>query len=108
MCSGFLVSHPSSPFFTLSESEWNEAVKKYPSLSEESEVSYLERSCTGTMIPGQDNYFDNLTILSQFERLFQMLEFKKEYHVPFRHDFEVLVDNATTHTAVTLKLNDFR
>lgn len=108
MCSDFLVSDSTSPFFELSESEWELAIRTYPSLLETSDVSYLPRTCTGSMIPGVDGYFNNETILSQFERLFQMLQFKEEFHIPVKHDIEVLVDNATTHTAVDIKLDDFR
>ena len=49
-------------------------------------------------------YFDNETILSQFERLFQLLPFKAEYK---GHDFEIIVDNARKHAAKGFSLNDF-
>ena len=49
-------------------------------------------------------YFDNETILNQFERLFQLLPFKTEYK---GHDFEVIVDNARTHSAKEFNLNGF-
>ena len=45
---------------------------------------------------GYDLYFDNETILNQFERLFQLLPFKTEYK---GHDFEIVVDDARTHSA---------
>ena len=39
--------------------------------------------------------FDNETILNQFERLFQMIEFKREY---MNHAIGIVVDKARTHT----------
>ena len=53
---------------------------------------------------GYDLYFDNETILNQFERLFQLLPFKTEYE---GHDFEIVVDNARTHSAKEFSFNDF-
>lgn len=108
MCSDFLVQHPNFPFFELSESEWEKAIIKYPSLKESSVIKYQSKTCSGSIIPGQDGYLDNAKILSQFERLFQMIEFKQEFNHPVKHDVEVVVDNATTHTALTVKLDDFR
>ena len=60
------------------------------------------------MIPGQDGYFDNDSILKQFERLFQMLEFKENYNKIVKHDFEIVVDNARTHTKQNININEFR
>ena len=37
-----------------------------------------------------------------------MLEFKKEYHFPVKHTIEIIVDNARTHTAQLVNINDFR
>lgn len=108
MVSDFMVIHPSGSFFSLSEDEWNEAVKKYPSLSESNVINYEERTCTGSIIPGQDRYFDNKSIMNQFERLFQMLEFKKAFNFPVKHDIEVIVDNARTHTAQNINIESFR
>lgn len=105
MVSDFMVLHPSGTFFYLNEFEWNEAVKKYPELAEEAEINYVSRTCTASLNVGNNNYFDNNTVLQQFERLFKMLEFKSEYQF---HDIEVLVDNARTHTAQLVNLNDLR
>ena len=105
MVSDFMVLHPSGPFFYLNEFEWNEAVKKYPELAEETEINYVSRTCTASLNVGNNNYFDNNTVLQQFERLFKLLEFKSEYQF---HDIEVLVDNARTHTAQLVNLNDLR
>lgn len=108
MVSDFLVVHPNSPFFSLTEDEWKLAVETYPSLLEYSGINYEPRTCTGSIIPGQNGYFDSETLLSQFERLFQMLEFKKKYNIPIKHDIEVLVDNARTHTALTINIDNLR
>ena len=51
-------------------------------------------SATSDINLGYDMYFDNETILNQFEWLFQLLPFKTEYK---GYDFEVIVDNARTH-----------
>ena len=104
MVSDFLVQHPSGPFFSLNDNEWNEAIKRYPTLDQIDDVEYVERSATASINIGTDSYFDNRTILEQFERLFQMLEFKKEFQ---NHDIEIIVDNARTHTAKSYSLNDF-
>ena len=53
---------------------------------------------------GEQAYFDNDTILCQFERLFQLLQFKEEYQ---GRDIEVVVDNARTHSAREYSINDF-
>ena len=37
--------------------------------------------------------------------LFMLLEFKQDY---FYHEIEILVDNATTHTAKAFKIYEFR
>lgn len=105
MVSDFLVEHPSGPFFELSEQEWKLATEKYKALTENSGVNYLNRTATASINIGTDSYFDNETILSQFERLFQMLEFKQAYK---DHQVEVVVDNARTHTAKMYSLQDFR
>ncbi|RNA18870.1 hypothetical protein BpHYR1_014292 [Brachionus plicatilis] len=87
MYSDFLVDHPSSPFFELSDHEWSQAIIKYPNLLEPDVIFNEENSCTASIQPGKEGYFNNETILSQFE---------------------LLVDNATTHTTLTVKLDNFR
>ena len=104
MVSDFLVQHPSGPFFSLNDSEWAEAIKKYPILNQSKDVDYVDRSATASINIGTNYYFDNNTILEQFERLFQMLEFKKEFR---NNDIEIIVDNARTHSAKSYNLNDF-
>ena len=64
----------------------------------------MSRTATATITIGSDAYFDNETILNQFERLFQMLEFKREYK---NHAIEIVVDNARTHTTKSYSLLDF-
>ncbi|CAF4979497.1 unnamed protein product [Rotaria sp. Silwood1] len=65
MVSDFLVQHPSGPFFGLSENEWEQAVRKYQSLSVDGDVNYLDRTATASINIGTDAYFDNDTILGQ-------------------------------------------
>lgn len=104
MISAFLVSHSSGPFFQLNEKEYNTAIQQYPHLSSTTDVQYLPRSATAGINVGSDNYFDNETILAQFERLFQLIIFKSDFA---GQDIEVLVDNARTHTAKEYSLNQF-
>ncbi|CAF2556502.1 unnamed protein product [Rotaria sp. Silwood2] len=104
MISDFLICHPSGPFFSLSESEFQEASKVYPNLLTDTGIKYIGYSATAGINLGYDVYFDNETILNQFERLFQLLPFKAEYK---EHDFEIIVDNARTHSAKEFSLNDF-
>ena len=108
MVSDYLVAHPSGPFFNLDESEWEKCIAKYPTIIDYNGVNYVERTCTGSIQPGQDNYFNADTILRQFERLFQMLEFKIAFTKPVKHDIEIVVDNARTHTALVVNINEFR
>ncbi|CAF1409850.1 unnamed protein product [Didymodactylos carnosus] len=104
MISDFLVHHPSGPFFELSEDEWKQAVAKYKSLNDDADVNYIRRTATASINIETDAYFDNDKILSQFERLFQMLEFKQEYK---NNQIEIIVDNARTHTAKAYSLHNF-
>ena len=99
MVSDFLVEHPSGPFFELSEQEWKLATEKYKTLTENSGINYLNRTATASIDIGTDAYFDNDTILSQFERLFQMLEFKQEYKESY-----INIDNMFDSTQYHLKL----
>ncbi len=68
----------------------------------------MNKTCTGSIQPAQDKYFNSDTVLNQFERLFKMLEIKKEYYFPVKHTIEIFVDNARTHTAQLVNINDFR
>ncbi|CAF1572998.1 unnamed protein product, partial [Didymodactylos carnosus] len=104
MVSDFLVAHPSSPLLRLSDSEFHSAVKKYPELSNTSGINYETNSATASIAIGTDNYFTNDVVLEEFERLFKLLPFKKEFK---NCKFEVLVDNATTHTTKLCSLSDF-
>jgi hypothetical protein len=104
MCSDFLIMHPSGPFFSLTDKEYAQALKKYPELNDDSDILYEKNSASASINVGGENYFDNQNVLSQFERLFQLLPFKKEYE---KHNFVCLVDNSRTHTAVEFSVNDF-
>ncbi len=108
MFSGFIVAHEHFSYFNLSDEEFKKAAKKYPSLLEP-QLRYDKNSCDDSMNPGasQDGYFDNDCVLDQFERLFQMLEFKTAFNFPVKNDIEIVVDNARTHTAQTVNLNEF-
>lgn len=104
MLSDFLVMHNSGPFFQLSSAEYKKALRKYPELGEEQDIDYIERSASASMNVGSDAYFDNSTILTQFERLFKLLEFKECFS---NHQIEIIVDNARTHSARAYNLSDF-
>ena len=105
MISDYLVMHPSGPFFTLNDKEYQQALTLYPELADDvGDVTYVEKTATGSINVGYDSYFDNSTILAQFERLFKLLRFKSEFK---NHNIEVIVDNATTHTAKPYSLSDF-
>ena len=108
MVSDFLVSHPSGPFFKLNDAEWQRCILKYPNIVDFHGVHYEDKTCTGSIQPGAENYFCSETILCQFERLFQMLEFKEAFNIPVKHDIEIVIDNARTHTAQVVNINDFR
>lgn len=103
MVSAFLAQHQSTDLFELTDEEMLEAKKAYPDLKNEDKIlNFYENSANSWIHPGKDVYFDNKTILRQFERLFQMLKFKKDFQ---NHDIEVIVDHATTHTTKTYDLN---
>lgn len=79
MSSMFIVQHEGS-VFQLSEEEWKQALNKYPNLDNSNEfINYYERSANSWIEPKKDQYFDNDIIIKQFERLFQLLEFKIDY-----------------------------
>ena len=102
--SDFIVQHPIGPFFRLNSEEWSNAVKKYPELLDDTDVDYEQYSAIASVHIGVDGYFDNQTIFSQFERLFKLIEFKRDLQ---NHLIEVIVDNARTHTMREYSLNDF-
>lgn len=104
MISDFLVMHQSGPFFQLSAAEYQNALLKYPELDEEDDIDYVKWSATGSICVGGDVYFDNASILTQFERLFKLLEFKQCFR---NHRIEIIVDNARTHSARSYSLSDF-
>ncbi|CAF3149412.1 unnamed protein product, partial [Rotaria sp. Silwood2] len=104
MVSDFLVSHASGPFFSLSSIEFEEAKIKYPSLLLGIDSKYVGYSATAGINVGEHAYFDNEAIIEQFERLFQMLQFKVAFQ---GHEIEIVVDNARTHSAKEYSLNDF-
>ena len=105
MVSAFIVKHSVIDIFYLNESEWKTATEKHPGLlKQDTKLNYYDRSANAYIEPKKDHYFDNQTILKQFERLFIMLTFKKEFE---KHQIEIIVDNARTHTAKKYLLNLF-
>ena len=100
----FIVSHPSGPFLKLNDKEWADAIEKYPGLLISDDIDYIKQTATATMHAGTGLYFDNDTILSQFEKLFQILQFKTEYK---GHHVDVLIDHERTHTAREYSVGDF-
>lgn len=80
MLSLFMIQHNSNDIFQLSETEWKKAIKKYPVLNQNSDsIKYFPRSANAWIQPKKDNYFDNATILAQFGRLFELIEFKEDF-----------------------------
>jgi hypothetical protein len=105
MMSLFIVQHDMLEIFELNEQEWDLAIIKYPSLNEnEAFLNYYPRSANAWIEPKKDNYFDNEVILKQFERLFQLLEFKECFK---NSQIEIIVDNARTHSAKVYDVNLF-
>ena len=77
----------------------NDALKKYPELYvQDSEFVCDKNSPKASMEPckNKDGYFDNMTVLKQFEKLFKLLEFKTVFK---NTDITIFVDNARTHLA---------
>ena len=104
MISDLLMQHPSEPFFSLSEKEYREAMQYYSRLSTDIVSSiYDDYSARTGINVGEQGYFDNGTILAQFESLFQLVGFKE-----FKgHEIEVVVDNARIHSAREYNISDF-
>lgn len=60
MISDYLVMHLSGPFFTLNEKEYQQALVLYPELADDvDDVTYAEKTATGSIDVGYDSYFDN-------------------------------------------------
>ena len=80
----------------MTKAGWEKAIQKYPELLETNGINYLKYSATASVAVGNGFYFDNEIVIRQFERLFKLLEFKTNFA---GHDFEIIVNNARTHTA---------
>ena len=104
MFSDFMMQHLAGPFFQLGESEYKGAVDKYPELEAPSDIEYIERTATASVLVGHDAYFDSPTVLEQFKKIFKMLKYKVELK---DHAIGFIVDNARTHTAKSHSVNDF-
>ena len=90
--------------FSLSDVELKRACHKYPSLASSHDLNKMEHSATAGINVEQDGYFDNNSVLTQFDRLFMVLSFKEDFK---DHEIEVVVDNARTHSAREYSVNDF-
>ena len=73
-------------------------------IPDDKELNYVERSATASIHIGKDAYFDNMTILEQFERLFQLIQFKEAFK---GYRIECIVDNARSHTARSHSVFEF-
>lgn len=95
MVSDFLVQHDDS-LFDLNPDEYERALLEYPELNDNDEsINYFGLSASAWIHPQKDCYFNNSTILQQFERLFKLLKYKNDYT---GHQIQILVDNATSHS----------
>ena len=104
MISEFMVAHNQFDLFRLSDDEFARALIEYPELKEnpDDSVKYFKNSATAYIEPKKDCYFDNETILKQFRRFLILLKFKAAFA---GHQFEVLVDNATSHATKVYDVN---
>jgi len=51
MISDYLAMHPSGPFFTLNDKEYQEALALYPELADDvDDVTYVEKTVTGSTL----------------------------------------------------------
>ena len=103
MVSNFLVQHPSGPcLFQM----WNSSMHATNILL--SLYHMIWTTWNTRLLPrinvGQDGYFDNNTVLTQFERLLALLSFKRDVK---DLEIEVVVDNARTYSAREYSVNDF-
>ena len=97
MVSSFIAMDSSTDIFTLSPKEWDAACRSHPELLETNSFpNYYPRSANCWIEPKKDSYFNNMSILTQFERLFILLKFKESFK---GHKIEIIVDNARTHSA---------
>lgn len=80
-------------------------MRQYPNLDDDDDlINYYPRSANAWIEPKKDNYFDNNAILRQFKRLFILIKFKRQLK---DCGIEILVDNATTHSAKVYDINQF-
>ena len=73
-------------------------------MDDPTEIFYEKNSASASIIVDRDNYFDNETILFQFERLFKLRWFKTACR---SHKFLCLVDNAKTHRKDEISVLNF-
>jgi hypothetical protein len=65
--SWFILQHPMGPFFHLTEKEFKLACKKYPNLKDDIDSMFYENEASAQIVLDGVNYFNNDTILEQFE-----------------------------------------
>jgi hypothetical protein len=75
MQSWFILSHPSGPYFELTEKEFEKAVETYPELADKS--IYYEREASAQIVLDGKNYFDSETFLEQMSRLMKLTQFSE-------------------------------
>ena len=72
---GFWLYYPTfdrSFVSRLNSQKWFDAINKYAELSDDAAVDYEQYSATALIHISVDGYFDNQTILKQFECLFKL------------------------------------
>ena len=79
-------------------------LEKSPELNNEQYTDYIELSASASIHFSSDVYFHNSSILTQFERLFKLLEFKECVK---NNKIEIIVGNARKHSARACSLLDF-
>ena len=103
MISDFIVAHLEMTCFELSEVGWNKAISEHPELNND---SYINKTATAIIEPSKNNYFDNDSILSQFERLLLCMNYSSIFK-DNNYRVDILVDNATTHTKALIDAKMF-
>ena len=73
-------------------------------MNNEQDVDYIECSASALIYANSDAHFDNSSMLAQFERLFNLLDFKK---CSKNNKIEITVDNARKRPVPAYNLLDF-
>ena len=51
---------------------------------------YIERTRTCGILPGQDNFFNSITVPNKLKSLFPTRQCKDSFNFPIKHDVEIL------------------